>query len=203
MFVFQILYTQPNPSIKYEYLTDGTADESNDIPSNTPQHESPHQRHHRHHSSESHTKSLDKPNQTSFNDLSAPSQVENNIIGDRKFIWKVLAFTPCSRSCGGGLQVGKFKCVEVADGLEGKEVSAAHCTGSPPPSRRRRCGGAACPPRWRAAPWGPCPVCGPAHRTRIVGCVQDHAKGITKVSVEFVGVFEIYYFFTSTATIPF
>ncbi|XP_068620174.1 ADAMTS-like protein 4 isoform X2 [Battus philenor] len=180
-----VLYTQPNPNIKYEYLTDLPPDETtNDIPSaNSIQH---HQtaRHHRHHNAESHTRALD--NSKSDQQLDFPSketqlQIDSNIIGDRKFMWKVLSFTQCSRSCGGGLQIGKFKCVEISD-KEDREVSSAHCSGSPPSSRRRRCGNVPCPPRWRAAAWGPCPVCGPAHHTRIVGCVQDHARGITKIS---------------------
>ncbi|CAH2984523.1 unnamed protein product [Chilo suppressalis] len=182
-----ILYTQPNPNIKYEFLTDTDLEESNDIPtSNQPQHTMT--RHHRHHSSELHKKDLQypktnpsPPKHPDFKTLESQSQIESNVIGERKFVWKILSFSQCSRSCGGGLQIGKFKCVEVS-GKEDKEVSSAYCTGAPPPTRRRRCGGAPCPPRWRAAAWGPCPVCGPAQRTRIVGCVQDHARGITKIS---------------------
>lgn len=181
------MYTQPNPNIKYEYLTDIMPDEtSNDIPTarNVIEHHQT-QRHHRHHNAESHTRALEKSapslaKQPDGNSAESQYQIESNVIGDRQFVWKILSYTQCSRTCGGGLQIGKFKCVEI-DGKEDREVSPAHCTGSPPPSRRRRCGVAPCPPRWRAAAWGPCPVCGPAHRTRIVGCVQDHARGITKV----------------------
>ncbi|CAG9123813.1 unnamed protein product [Plutella xylostella] len=168
-----ILYTEPNPSIKYEYLTDASPEETtNDIPGSkqAPQQDAPHPRHHRHHNPASYKKALENK-----------EMVESNVIGDRKFMWKILAFTTCSRTCGGGLQIGKFRCVEAVGG-EDREVSAAHCSGAPPPSRRRRCGVTPCAPRWRAAPWGPCPVCGPAHRTRIVGCVQDHTKGLTKIS---------------------
>lgn len=186
-FYRQVLYTQPNPSIKYEYLTDSNDDTSNDIPTNAaPQHHQTQRHHHRHHNND-HTRALEHLNpdpslskQPDFKPLESQSQIESNVIGNRKFIWKILSFTQCSRTCGGGLQVGKFKCVEV-NGKEDKEVSPALCDGFPPLSRRRRCGGVPCPPRWRAAAWGPCPVCGPAHHTRIVGCVQDHARGITKV----------------------
>ncbi|XP_045501742.1 thrombospondin type-1 domain-containing protein 4-like [Colias croceus] len=183
-----VLYTQPHPNIKYEYLTDTLPDEtSNDIPTEsnvTPHH--PMQRHHRHHNAESHTKVLDKsdPSLAKHPDYTSnenPYHIESNVVGNRRFMWKILSYTQCSRSCGGGLQIGKFKCVELGQ-KEEREVSPAHCTGAPPASRRRRCGTSPCPPRWRAAAWGPCPVCGPAHRTRIVGCVQDHARGITKIS---------------------
>lgn len=76
-------------------------------------------------------------------------------------------------------QLGKYRCVEANAG--DREVSNVHCIGSPPSARRRRCGVIPCPPRWRAASWSSCPRCGPATRHRIVGCVQDHARGITKV----------------------
>ncbi|PZC83847.1 hypothetical protein B5X24_HaOG207004 [Helicoverpa armigera] len=183
-----ILYTQPNPNIKYEYLTDLEPDEtSNDIPTINPAPHHAAQRHHRHHNTEAHLRDLETKSDPSlsklpnFNNLESQSQVESNVIGSRKFVWKILEFSQCSRSCGGGLQIGKFKCAEITDKGD-KEASPFHCNGAPPPARRRRCGGTPCPPRWRSAAWGPCPVCGPAHRTRIVGCVQDHARGITKIS---------------------
>lgn len=186
-----ILYTEPNPNIKYEYFTDNpTDDTSNDIPTNNPihtQHQSRHH-HHRHHNAEPHTKSLEYPRSEpsltknpEVGILDTPSRIESNTVGGRKFFWKIVAFSECSRTCGGGLQIGKFKCVEN-NGRDDREVSPAHCSGTAPPSRRRRCGLTPCPPRWRAAQWSPCPKCGPAHHTRNVGCVQEHAKGITKVS---------------------
>lgn len=144
--------------------------------------------HHRHHVGESHTKSLEHsrsdPSLSNSlemsNALDPVPQLEGNTISGRKFVWKILTFTECTRSCGGGLQIGKFRCVEINGGDE-RDVAPVHCTGASPPPRRRRCGLGPCPPRWRAAPWGDCPMCGPAKRSRIVGCVQDHAKGITKV----------------------
>jgi thrombospondin type-1 domain-containing protein 4 len=182
----QILYTKPNPNIKYEFLTDTDPEESNEIPINTMPSHHTEPRHHRHHNMEP-KKDLNQPKIDSsyvkrpdFKTLESQAQVNSNVIGDRKFIWKILSYTQCSRTCGGGLQIGKFRCVEATPKGE-KEVPSAYCSGPPPPARRRRCGGAPCPPRWRAAAWGPCPVCGPAQRTRIVGCVQDHARGITKV----------------------
>lgn len=179
-----ILYTQPNPNIKYEFLTDSNPDDSNEIPltNSAPHHQT--QRHHRHHSMETPNREKEDSSLSKhpdFHNLESQSQVQSNVIGNRKFVWKILSFTQCSRTCGGGLQIGKYKCAELGE-KEDKEVSPVHCSGAAPPSRRRRCGGAPCPPRWRAAAWGACPVCGPAHRTRIVGCVQDHARGITKIS---------------------
>ncbi|KAI8420131.1 hypothetical protein MSG28_008710 [Choristoneura fumiferana] len=79
------------------------------------------------------------------------------------------------------IMVGKYRCVETSINGD-RDVAPIHCTGSSPSSKRRRCGNIPCPPRWRSATWSQCPTCGPATRTRIVGCVQDHSRGITKVS---------------------
>ncbi|XP_059060914.1 thrombospondin type-1 domain-containing protein 4-like [Achroia grisella] len=181
-----ILVTRQNANIKYEFLTDSTSDESNYIPNVNDQRPRHHeiQRHHRHRNYDLHVRDNEvKPGiqHPNFKTLESKSHIDSNIIGDRKFVWKILNFTACSRSCGGGLQVGKFKCVELTE-MGDKEVARAYCSGVPPSPRRHSCGTAPCPPRWRAAAWGACPVCGPAIRTRIVGCVQDHAKGIIKIS---------------------
>lgn len=32
----------------------------------------------------------------------------DNVIGDRIFSWKIMSYTQCSRSCGGGFQVAFF-----------------------------------------------------------------------------------------------
>ncbi|XP_045501751.1 thrombospondin type-1 domain-containing protein 4-like [Colias croceus] len=169
-----ILYTQPNPSIKYEYFTDAIPGEidiesiTKASPETTPKHI---RRHH----------GLDKSRHLGFPKETYNDGIGENIVGNRKFLWKILSYTQCSRSCGGGFQVGKYRCVEASSSGD-REVSPAHCTGSVPASKRRRCGNLQCPPRWRATTWSSCPECGPAMRTRIVGCVQDHSKGITKIS---------------------
>ncbi|KAM3963267.1 ADAMTS-like protein 4 isoform 1-T1 [Aphomia sociella] len=180
-----VLYTQPNPSIKYEYFTESkpgdidveTATRIN-LPDIAPSIHAKHNR--RHHSFE-----YLRPGVSRYPDLTSISEeeedVEENVVGTRKFKWKILSYTQCSRSCGGGLQLGKYRCVEISTGTD-REVSSIHCSGSPPAGRRRRCGNVACEPRWRAAAWTTCPKCGPATRTRIVGCVQDHWRGITKIS---------------------
>lgn len=38
-------------------------------------------------------------------EASVEDDVEENAIGGRKFIWKILSYTQCTRSCGGGIQV--------------------------------------------------------------------------------------------------
>ncbi|XP_063385966.1 thrombospondin type-1 domain-containing protein 4-like [Cydia fagiglandana] len=183
-----ILYTQPNPSIKYEYFTESQPGELDaesitrsapELPSTmSPKHTR------RHHSLDAFPRPVNVPRYKNVNvmqDAYSGEEFEENIVGDRRFIWKILSYSQCSRTCGGGFQVGKFRCVE-ASSTGDREVAPVHCTGSSPASRRRRCGNVSCPPRWRAAAWSSCPACGPATRTRIVGCVQDHSRGITKIS---------------------
>ncbi|XP_037295317.1 ADAMTS-like protein 4 [Manduca sexta] len=181
-----ILYTQPNPSIKYEYFTEATGDDKSasvadlpDIPSTAT---TKHTR--RHHNFDAHSRSLGVPRHpdlTSMSKKDSNHSLDENSGANRRFAWKILSYTQCTRSCGGGIQLGKYRCVEITNGSD-REVSSVHCAGSPPAGRRRRCGNTVCPPRWRAAAWSACPRCGPASRTRIVGCVQDHARGITKIS---------------------
>ncbi|CAK1584534.1 unnamed protein product [Parnassius mnemosyne] len=187
-----ILYTEPNPNIKYEYFTESLPGET-EIESTTKSNHpdikqtatTKHTR--RHHGYDAYPRSSLTPRHPDVIGLSkdtsiAENSLEENVVEARRFLWKIISYTQCSRSCGGGMQVGKYRCVEESpDGID-KEISPVHCTGSPPAGRRRRCGNIPCPPRWRAAAWSSCPECGPATRKRIVGCVQDHSRGITKVS---------------------
>ncbi|GBP09812.1 ADAMTS-like protein 4 [Eumeta japonica] len=189
-----ILYQHSSPSIKYEYFTDTLPSEaevdtvgtsSNTIPEIISTDVSKHT--HRHHNVNPSYAQLAPPYRRpdvtgTPKDYNDDSEIIHNEIGGRKFFWKVVAFGPCSRSCGGGIQLGKFRCIEKNAGIEGKEVSQVHCGGPPPAMKRRRCGIIPCPPRWRAAAWSTCPDCGPANRTRIIGCVQDNNNGITKVN---------------------
>ncbi|CAG9123819.1 unnamed protein product [Plutella xylostella] len=185
-----ILYTQPNPSIKYEYYTESIPGELDtesrlstdpEAPSTSaPKHV---RRHHAFRTRPRLPEGIPRYAEPAVVSKEETDEYgEDNLVGSRMFMWKILAYTQCSRTCGGGIQIGKFRCVESsANGLD-REVSPVHCSGSPPMSRRKRCGAGPCPPRWRAAPWTACPQCGPATRTRIVGCVQDHSKGITKIN---------------------
>ncbi|CAG9795752.1 unnamed protein product [Diatraea saccharalis] len=189
---FAILYTEPNPSIKYEYFTDSLPNEietESVTKANVPVSVLPFPTKHirRHHSFDPYPRpsvgiprypdvKSNIPKETSDED-----DLEENIVGTRKFLWKISSYTQCTRGCGGGIQLGKYRCIEISGGIE-KEVSPVHCTGPTPVGRRRRCNNIPCPPRWRAAAWSSCPQCGPATRTRNVGCVQDHFRGITKVS---------------------
>ncbi|XP_045537476.1 ADAMTS-like protein 4 [Papilio machaon] len=188
-----VLYTVPNPNIKYEYLTDSlpgdinTEEPTTKLSSIDTQGTVTAKHTRRHHGYDSYPKFIVDNMHPDVVGLSkentiAKKGIDENIVGTRRFVWKILSYTHCTRTCGGGIQVGKYRCVEeTTDGVD-REISPVHCSGSAPSGKRRRCGMISCPPRWRAAAWSPCPTCGPANRTRIVGCVQDHSRGITKVN---------------------
>ncbi|KAF9424823.1 hypothetical protein HW555_000124 [Spodoptera exigua] len=179
-----ILYTQPNPSIKYEYFTESLPNEIEsdsvtkaDFPEVSPTVATKHYRRHHNYDAFQRTNAVvPRHPDMSFSNEDGTDEV---VAANMKFIWKILSYSQCTRTCGGGIQLGKFRCVE-ANGSN-REVAAVHCSGVAPPARRRRCANIPCPPRWRAAAWSPCPKCGPATRTRIVGCVQDHSRATKNV----------------------
>ncbi|XP_026320556.1 thrombospondin type-1 domain-containing protein 4-like [Hyposmocoma kahamanoa] len=187
-----ILYTRPNPNIRYEYFTESVPGEVDPpvgpatrphIPDIVPTIQAKHTS--RHHSFDYAMVGVPKHDMTSLSkesSLEDDNNMGDNVIGGRIFSWKIMSYTQCSRSCGGGFQVGKYRCVESDANGSNREVSPVHCNGSSPAARRRRCGNVPCAPRWRAAVWSTCPKCGPASKSRIVGCVQDHSRGISKVS---------------------
>ncbi|CAH2042388.1 unnamed protein product, partial [Iphiclides podalirius] len=186
-----ILYTEPNPNIKYEYFTEsvpGDIEIDSITKSSYPdvQNTATTKHSRRHQGYDTYTKfgSDKRPDIVSLSKETSilENNLVENVVGERRFTWKITSYTQCSRSCGGGIQVGKYRCVEESADSVDREISPVHCTGSAPSGKRRRCGNNSCPPRWRTAAWSPCPQCGPATRKRIVGCVQDHSKGIVKVS---------------------
>lgn len=109
-FYFQILYTQPNPSIKYEYFTESLSGEvetesvtKTDFPDVTPTSASKHFR--RHHSYDAFSRPAPRHSDTSKEAGSNEDDLEEVVIGSRKFVWKILSYSQCTRSCGGGIQV--------------------------------------------------------------------------------------------------
>lgn len=104
------MYTQPNPNIKYEYFTESLPGEVNiesekklNLPEPTiiPKHTR------RHHGFDARRVNIPgRPDSASFIKDSKENGIDENIIGERKFMWKILSYTQCSRSCGGGIQVG-------------------------------------------------------------------------------------------------
>lgn len=112
---FQILYTQPNPSIKYEYFTEALDDDIDvdapkDAPDLPPTVSSKHTRHPHQDPGINRYPHQDlgiarHPDLVGLEAKDAEKTVNENVVGERKFMWKIMSYTQCTRSCGGGIQV--------------------------------------------------------------------------------------------------
>ncbi|XP_051923960.1 A disintegrin and metalloproteinase with thrombospondin motifs 13 isoform X1 [Hippocampus zosterae] len=94
-------------------------------------------------------------------------------------IWS-LTTTPCSVSCGLGIQKHQYACVDkdTKTHLEGHHCSAS----SPSLPPHTSCQLPACPPRWITGNFGSCSSsCGRGERIRSVTCVQKHGADVVRV----------------------
>ncbi|XP_041643226.1 A disintegrin and metalloproteinase with thrombospondin motifs 13 isoform X2 [Cheilinus undulatus] len=93
--------------------------------------------------------------------------------------WAVIT-TPCSVSCGSGVQKHLHVCVDEQTNNHLEEQSCE----SPPPSSLppTPCELSPCPPRWETGMFGPCSAsCGGGERVRPVGCVQERGGEVVMV----------------------
>jgi len=93
--------------------------------------------------------------------------------------WNVSDFTPCTKSCGGGIQTRAVACIqEVAHG--GSNVITLDNTEcpQPPPTPQQFCSVVDCTAAWHTQQWTKCSKkCGRGFRFRKVGCQQMLALG--------------------------
>lgn len=113
--MFQILYTRPNPNIRYEYFTESVPEEVDTpngiatrphIPDILPTIQAKHIG--RHHNFDYARVGAPKHDMTSVSKEGSSENDNNmgdNVVGGRIFSWKIMSYTQCSRSCGGGFQV--------------------------------------------------------------------------------------------------
>lgn len=104
------MYTEPNPNIKYEFFTESIPSDVGDELStnlNNPEPASvvPVKHSRRHHG-------YDKDG--FHRDAYSTNGIEKNT-GPRKFTWKILSYTQCSRSCGRGIQVSGMMVNKLLD----------------------------------------------------------------------------------------
>ncbi|XP_071566531.1 thrombospondin type-1 domain-containing protein 4 isoform X2 [Temnothorax nylanderi] len=91
----------------------------------------------------------------------------------RKFAWKIVGLSPCSKECGGGVQMTILKCIRE---INQTPVNEKRCRNveKPKHSPPLRCNDHPCAARWRAEPWSECSVtCGVGTKTRKLECVQE------------------------------
>ncbi|KAM9360696.1 A disintegrin and metalloproteinase with thrombospondin motifs 13 [Symphorus nematophorus] len=93
--------------------------------------------------------------------------------------WAVVT-TPCSVSCGSGVQKHVYVCV---DEDTKNHLEENKCETSPPATPpHTTCQLSPCPPRWETGTFGPCSAsCGGGERVRPVRCIQRHGADEVQV----------------------
>lgn len=97
-----------------------------------------------------------------------------------KYIWKVVGFSPCNKSCGGGIQSPNIRCVrENSVPSKVKYFVNKRCMNQPKPVLNEnimRCNTQPCPAEWKIGEWSSC-QCGKwdekDYQTREVKCMQE------------------------------
>uniref|UniRef100_A0A1I8PD91 PLAC domain-containing protein n=1 Tax=Stomoxys calcitrans TaxID=35570 RepID=A0A1I8PD91_STOCA len=143
-----------NPGIKYEYLLPITSDsEENEVSVET----------------DGFLKSA--------NDEAISSS--NRPLRRRRYNWKVVGFSTCSKSCGGGMQSPVIKCVRENPLRYYSQRRCAHSEKPVINENLLRCNTQPCPAFWRLEDWGECRCHqGEGTREREVNCVQELASGV-------------------------
>lgn len=99
----------------------------------------------------------------------------------RRFVWKIVGFTSCSKTCGGGTQTPILKCIRENPT---RVFNSRRCTHLKQPhlhENMMKCNTQPCPAYWKIFEWSDC-QCGNAieeeYKSRDVKCVQELMPGI-------------------------
>lgn len=161
----QVLSQQVNPGIKYEYLLPtslASSEEGSDV---------------------DYFSSAEDNLPLNYKLKAANSQANTTSTGrkKRKFSWKVIGFTPCSKTCGGGSQQPIIRCVR---GEPIRAYSPKKCSHMKKPvvnESLMKCNSQPCPAFWKLGDWTSC-RCGEfdekTNQTREVKCVQELISGV-------------------------
>ncbi|XP_073823573.1 thrombospondin type 1 domain containing lonely heart isoform X2 [Musca autumnalis] len=144
-----------NPGIKYEYLLPITSDsEENEVSVET-------------------DGFLKSANDEAIINANRP-------VRKRRYNWKVVGFSACSKSCGGGMQQPIIKCVRENPLRYYSQRRCAHSDKPMINENLLRCNTQPCPAFWRVEDWGEC-RCHHSEggvREREINCVQELASGV-------------------------
>ncbi|CAL1528734.1 unnamed protein product [Lymnaea stagnalis] len=93
-----------------------------------------------------------------------------------RYHWIEIGLTPCSASCGVGVQTYQYRC---RDRLTGNQVPESRCVKAPKPNEREKsCFRRQCPPVWKIFTYQACTVsCGGGTATRAVRCMDTLRDG--------------------------
>nr|XP_012303344.2 A disintegrin and metalloproteinase with thrombospondin motifs 19 [Aotus nancymaae] len=90
--------------------------------------------------------------------------------------WMMTEWTPCSRTCGKGMQSRQVACTQQLSNGTLIRARERDCTG-PKPASAQRCEGQDCMTVWEAGVWSECSVkCGKGVRHRTVRCTNPRKK---------------------------
>ena len=110
---------------------------------------------------------------------SEPASVRRCGEADCASVWSAKQYTPCSVSCGGGLQTRDVLCEQLLGTGSMVVVPNSFCQAEAMPVTERRCEARDCPPQWNVSSYGECSVtCGGGEQFRTVECRQLQADSL-------------------------
>lgn len=188
--LFKVLVQEVNVGIKYEYLLPITSNESDEF------------------SQEVTSSETEPPTHTTVPDTTVKHTLKSgathmvSAIGDdiektnekrkRRFFWKVVGFTQCNKSCGGGTQSPVIRCVRENPMRYFKPKRCSHLTKPLINENLIRCNTQPCPAYWKLSDWGPCKCTTDKQenfKKREIKCVQELGTGMV-IQVPFVACSE-------------
>jgi len=159
-----VLSQQPNPGVKFEYLvpiqptamTNSEEDSGNE-------------------SGETSSKQGLKAADTNLVVTNRPPHRR------RRFAWKIVGFSACSKTCGGGVQSPIIKCIRENPTRVFNSKRCSHLKQPTVNENQLKCNTQPCPAYWKLSEWTDC-RCGQYNeeewRSREVKCVQELVSGI-------------------------
>jgi hypothetical protein len=82
----------------------------------------------------------------------------SNSSDETVYYWKLSDFTPCSKTCGSGMQNRHAVCFKQFEGVVEDKLCWANAENKRPDVIARTCNEEPCPAYWWVGPWQPCPV---------------------------------------------